>query len=66
MDTTDRKYWKWGLFYYNPDDSRIFPPKRNPMMGWTVNFANWKSITVFILALIVFYIFINFLMIRNA
>lgn len=29
------KYWKWGIFYYNPDDKRIFPAKRNPILGWT-------------------------------
>jgi choline-glycine betaine transporter len=21
--------WKFGIFYYNPDDHRIFPPKKN-------------------------------------
>ncbi len=46
--------WIWGIFYFNKDDERIFPPKRNPMMGWTVNFANWKSILAF-LALLSFF-----------
>ncbi len=32
--------YKWGIFYYNPTDSRIFVPKRNKWMGWTLNFAN--------------------------
>ena len=32
--------WKWGVFYYNPKDKRIFPPKRIKWLGWTVNFAN--------------------------
>lgn len=45
--------WKWGIFYYNPADKRLFPPKRLPWMGWTVNFANWKSVFVFLLILIV-------------
>jgi uncharacterized membrane protein len=45
----DNKYWKWGVFYYNPEDMRIFPPKRNPWMGWTVNFANIRSVIVMIL-----------------
>jgi uncharacterized membrane protein len=45
----DNKYWKWGLFYYNPEDNRIFPPKRNPWMGWTVNFANPISIITFVI-----------------
>lgn len=36
--------WKWGMFYYNKEDKRIFPPKRIPYMGWTVNFANPLSL----------------------
>ena len=28
--------WKWGC-YYNPEDSRIFVPKRAAGMGWTIN-----------------------------
>ncbi|MES2560358.1 MAG: DUF5808 domain-containing protein [Bacteroidota bacterium] len=39
-------HYKWGIFYYNKNDKRIFPPKRNPNMGWTVNFANPYSILV--------------------
>lgn len=34
------EHYKWGLFYFNPDDNRIIVPKRNPWMGWTLNFAN--------------------------
>ncbi|MET0759888.1 MAG: DUF5808 domain-containing protein [Flavobacterium sp.] len=43
--------WKWEMFYYNKEDKRIFPPKRIPWMGWTVNFANTKSVIVFIVIL---------------
>jgi len=32
--------YKYGIFYYNTDDSRIFVPKRNKYMGWTLNFGN--------------------------
>jgi uncharacterized membrane protein len=46
-DFNDSKYWKLGIFYFNKNDKRIFPPKRNPAMGWTINFANPKSIIVF-------------------
>jgi uncharacterized membrane protein len=45
----DPNNWKWGLFYYNKADKRIFPPKRIMGMGWTVNFANRKSIIVFLI-----------------
>lgn len=47
--SNDPNNWVWGMFYYNPKDKRIFPPKKNPWMGWTVNFANPKSIIVFII-----------------
>lgn len=40
----DPDNWVWGMFYFNPDDKRLVPPKRIKWMGWTVNFANLKSI----------------------
>ena len=40
----DPSNWKWGIFYYNNKDKRIFPPKRLSFLGWTVNFANPYSI----------------------
>ena len=49
-------YWIWGIFYYNKEDKRLFPPKRNPWMGFTTNFANPKSV----LALLVFMAFFVF------
>jgi Ca2+/Na+ antiporter len=48
----DPNNWKAGLFYYNPLDKRIFPPKRTSSMGWTINFANPYSVIVFILSII--------------
>jgi uncharacterized membrane protein len=36
------KYYKLGIFYYNPDDSRVLVPKRYGW-GWTFNFANYWS-----------------------
>ncbi len=36
----DPNNYRWGGFiYYNPIDSRILVPKRNPAMGATLNFA---------------------------
>jgi uncharacterized membrane protein len=43
--------WKFGIFYYNKDDKRLFPPKRNKFLGWTVNFANPYSILAMILVI---------------
>lgn len=65
MDNLKEKnsVWKWGIFYFNPDDKRIFPPKKDPAFGWTVNFANWRSILAFVLML-AFFAFI-FVMIES-
>ncbi|WP_317045081.1 DUF5808 domain-containing protein [Halpernia humi] len=57
IENDHNKYWKWKIFYYNPEDKRLFPPKRNPAFGWTINFANWKSIFAFVL-LLAFFAFI--------
>jgi uncharacterized membrane protein len=38
--------WKLGIFYYNKEDKRIFPPKKIAYLGWTINFANPYSIVV--------------------
>jgi uncharacterized membrane protein len=42
-------YILW-IFYFNPNDPRLFLPKRNPYMGFTLNFANPYS--YFILCLL--------------
>jgi len=47
----DPNNWIWGLFYYNKEDKRIFPPKRIEWMGFTTNFANTKSIISLLIVL---------------
>ncbi len=49
----DPSNWKWGLFYYNKSDKRIFPPKRFKLLGWTVNFANPYSYLALLLLILV-------------
>jgi uncharacterized membrane protein len=56
----DPNNWIWGIFYYNKEDRRIFPPKRIEWMGWTINFANPKSILAFLI-LMAFFFFVIFL-----
>ncbi|MDQ2720111.1 MAG: DUF5808 domain-containing protein [Bacteroidota bacterium] len=46
--------WKFGIFYFNKKDKRIFPPKKDKYAGWTVNFANPYSILAIIALLILF------------
>jgi len=46
-------FWKWGIFYFNPNDSRMFVPKRIESLGWTLNFARPSS-SLFLLAFVLF------------
>jgi uncharacterized membrane protein len=43
---TNPDHYRWGIFYYNPDDTRIILPKRAQWMGWTLNFANLWSYVI--------------------
>ena len=45
----DPANWKFGIFYFNPKDPRIMPPKKIKAMGWTVNFANPVSILIMVI-----------------
>ena len=53
--TEDGNNYKYGVFYYNKDDSRIIVPKRIKYMGWTVNFAHPLSYLIIggILAMVI-------------
>ena len=51
----DPNNWVLGVFYYNKDDKRIFPPKRIPWMGFTINFANPLSVAVLFVLLFLVY-----------
>lgn len=43
----DPNNWRWGIFYFNPADERLFVPKKNPAFGVTLNFANPRSYLIF-------------------
>jgi uncharacterized membrane protein len=38
-DRTPDQCWKWGIFYYNPEDPALMVEKRFGI-GWTLNFAH--------------------------
>ena len=49
----EKKHKNYFLFiYWNPDDKRIFVPKRWGI-GWTVNFANPYSILALIVIILI-------------
>lgn len=41
-EVDEEEYWKWGVFYYNPEDPAIFVEKRFGI-GSTINMARWQS-----------------------
>ncbi|WP_367118586.1 DUF5808 domain-containing protein [uncultured Chryseobacterium sp.] len=52
--------WKFGLFYFNKEDKRLFPPKRYGF-GWTVNFANPFSVITFSVIVMLMFIIGSYL-----
>jgi uncharacterized membrane protein len=46
-------YWM-NTFYYNPKDKRLFPPKRVPAAGWTINFGN--PIAILLIAVVILFL----------
>lgn len=49
-DRTPDSCWKWGMFYYNPDDPSLIVEKRFGL-GQTLNFANrWSWVVLALLA----------------
>ncbi|KIA85228.1 hypothetical protein [Flavobacterium sp. AED] len=60
----DPDNWIWGIFYYNKEDKRILPPKKNASIGNTINFANRKSI-LFMIGALLFFAFVIFSILKN-
>lgn len=56
-EVDEEKYWKLGVFYYNPDDPSIFVEKRFGI-GSTINLARWQSWAC-IAGLVLFCIFLG-------
>ncbi len=54
----DNKYWKLGLFYFNPQDPSIFIEKRMGI-GWTINFGNSIAVGGFFVFLALLFIYIR-------
>ncbi|MES2419155.1 MAG: DUF5808 domain-containing protein [Bacteroidota bacterium] len=48
--------WVLGIFYFNRKDYRFFLPKRDPMMGWTFNFAHPIAYLVLIAIIVIAYL----------
>ena len=57
----DPNNWIFGMFYYNPKDTRSYFPKRIKEFGWHANYAN----PIFII-IIAFFVLIILAAIKNS
>ncbi len=48
--------YRFAIFYYNPGDQRIIVPKRNRMMGWTLNFGRTNTYLIIAGIIIIVYL----------
>jgi len=42
--------YKMGIFYFNKTDNRVVVPKKDKMLGWTFNFAHFRSYLFIVIA----------------
>lgn len=54
----DPQHW-WGIFYFNPNDRRLWVLKRT-RLGWTLNFA-WPMAWILMAAIVAFLLVARFL-----
>ena len=52
--------YKLGVFYLNRFDSRTVVPKRARILGFSLNFASWKSYVFVLILLLTIVYFIVF------
>ncbi len=57
----DPSNWRYGIFYYNKNDTRIFSPKRFHFFGWTINFANPYTYLLFLGIIAITFLFAQLL-----
>ena len=57
----DPNNWRAGIFYFNKKDPRVRVPKRNPMLGWTLNFGNPISYLILASLIILIAVSLKFL-----
>lgn len=56
MHSDDDAHWKWGIFYWNPQDASLFLPERFGV-GWTMNWARpatWALVLAFVAVTVAF------------
>ena len=49
----EKNLYKWGIFYFNPNDENLIAPKSNSVLGWTLNFAKPLAYVFLLILLLV-------------
>jgi uncharacterized membrane protein len=52
INRNKEEFWKWGIFYNNPNDRAIWIDKRTGI-GWTLNFAHAESWVIIFMILVI-------------
>jgi uncharacterized membrane protein len=50
IDRNDDKFWRWGLFYVNKQDTAMFVEKRFGV-GFTINFGRPAAVAIFVVVI---------------
>lgn len=53
LNQPDPSKYKWGIFYFNPDDENLIVRKSNPILGWSLNFAKPLAYVFLLILLLV-------------
>lgn len=49
----EKNLYKWGIFYFNPEDENLISPKPKSFFGWTLNFAKPLAYIFLLISLLV-------------
>ncbi|MCY7361463.1 MAG: hypothetical protein LH629_05240 [Ignavibacteria bacterium] len=49
----EKNLYKWGIFYFNPDDENLISPRPKSILGWTLNFAKPLAYVFLLISLLI-------------
>ena len=48
-----KNLYKWGIFYFNPDDENLIAQQPKSLFGWTLNFAKPLAYVFLLISLLI-------------
>lgn len=49
----EKNLYKWGIFYFNPNDENLLAQQPKAIFGWTLNFAKPLAYVFLLLSLLI-------------